>query len=81
MAKVPRVTKENVVIYTNPSFGIFTLKNANQYNVSVFDVLGEKLAVSPDVKGAVYLSTSGVYFIRLEHKTTHFVLTEKVVVE
>lgn len=81
------VTMAEVLIYPNPSSGIFNLSAANlsgNYTLNIHDVLGrlintQKLNLSTDKNVTFEILSKGLYIVTLENKESR--ITQKIIVE
>ena len=80
-AAVKSLEKEDLIIYPNPSSGTFTIKNANLYNITVFDVLGKRVNAQVTTIGSLTIAAKGVYMLQLQEKSSGIVYSKKVIVE
>jgi len=82
---VGQIYQHSLIIYPNPSNGIFEIKNiadiSNPTNISVADITGKTVYTQTQITSKVDLThlKKGVYFVRV--KTAESIYSQKIVVQ
>ena len=66
-----------ILIYPNPSTGVFTIENAEAYKITISDSTGK--IIYNTTNGYVHLQTSGIYIINFKSETKNF--SSKIIIE
>ena len=78
-ASVDETTKESVAIYPNPADNFVRINCENNYNVMIFNAIGQKIAEIETGNNELNINTTdyenGVYFVKIGDKTQRFVVT------
>lgn len=76
-------TKTNIIIYPNPAKDQLTISNANQSNISIYNINGQRLLEEQNVSDLCTLDISdletGIYFIKVY--SSNQIITRKLVIE
>lgn len=77
---VSEIEKSGIVVYPNPSTGIFNIKNPEAYDIIITDITGKIIFQSEQtVNEQVRLTRNGVYIINFKSDTKSF--SSKIIVK
>jgi len=73
------IKEAGISIYPNPSTGIFNIKNAKGYNITITDIVGKIIYHNTaTVNEQVHLQQNGIYIINFKSQTNNF--SSKIIV-
>ena len=77
---IPELEEADIRIFPNPSKGVFTIDNAESFEVIITDLAGKIVYHSNTLNGnQIHLRQSGMYFIRFISETSS--ISSKIIVE
>ena len=78
---ISELKEAGISIYPNPSTGVFNIKNAKNYEITITDITGKVIYhhTAATVNEQIYLQQSGVYIINFKSQTKNF--SSKIIVK
>ena len=85
MTDISEIASSSVVVYPNPTDGIFTIENAENvtFDLSVIDITGKEVFNSTVNKTSSFdmsAAEKGIYFLRLLDKSSNSLVVKKLIV-
>lgn len=77
----PNIDKE-IIVYPNPNSGVFYVKNAENYEITVSNILGQNTYTSIINSNSqeIVITNKGIYFIKLKDSNNHIII-KKIIIE
>jgi len=77
---ISELKEAGISIYPNPSIGIFNIKNAKDYDITITDITGKVIyRTTAAANEQVHLQQSGVYIVNFKSQTKNF--SSKIIVK
>ena len=77
---ISELKEAGISIYPNPSTGVFSIKNADNYDISIMDITGKIIYKNSDItNGHIHLQSSGIYIINFKSETKNF--SSKIIIK
>ncbi len=77
---IEKVKPTNIVVYPNPASNFVTVKGIDNYQVDIFDVIGNLMLSTSDKKIDVSMIPRGKYFVIVKDKDGVLRKTEKLII-
>ena len=77
---ISELKEAGISIYPNPSAGIFNIKNAKDYDITITDITGKVIyRTTATANEQVHLQQRGVYIVNFKSQTKNF--SSKIIVK